>query len=240
MVGKNFKKIKIDIYADGANIVDFKKLNKLKMIKGFTTNPSLMKKNKISNYKKFAKLISKLVFPKPISFEIFTDDFKEMYEQAIEISSWRSNIYVKIPVINSRGKSSIPIIHKLLNNKIKCNVTAVFDVCQLKPYEKIINSKTDLIISVFSGRIADTGIDPTIKIKEIYEIFKKNSKIKILWASTREPYNVIQAQSCNCKIITVPTEMLSKLENFGKNNIQFSKETVKTFLEDSRSLKFSS
>jgi transaldolase len=163
-----------------------------------------------------------------------------MYEQAIEISSWRSNIYVKIPVINSRGKSSIPIIQKLLNNKIKCNVTAVFDVCQLKPYEKIINSKTDLIISVFSGRIADTGIDPTIKIKEIYEIFKKNSKIKILWASTREPYNVIQAQSCNCKIITVPTEMLSKLENFGKNNIQFSKETVKTFLEDSRSLKFSS
>lgn len=237
-MNKILNKLKIDIYADGASIKEFKKINKKKIVKGFTTNPSLMKKNKVSNYKKFALQVSKIVYPKPISFEIFTDDLTEMYRQALIISSWNKNIYVKIPIVNSKGKSTINVISKLLMKNIKCNVTAIFDLNQLKPFEKIKKTKTALILSVFCGRIADSGIDPIPKIKKIVRKFKYNKKIQILWASTREPFSVVSADKVGCHIITVPTEMIPKFNIFGKDNLKYSLETVRTFLKDAQKSNF--
>jgi transaldolase len=234
MVNKILDKLKIEIYADGASIKEFKKFNQKKIIKGFTTNPSLMKKNKIINYKKFAVQVSKIVYPKPISFEIFTDDLMEMYNQALIISSWNKNIYVKIPIVNSKGKSTLKIVNRLLSENVKCNVTAIFDIKQLNPFNQILKTKTDLILSVFCGRIADSGINPILTAKKIINKVKKNKKIKILWASTREPFSIINANNNGCHIITVPTEMLPKLKMFGKNNIEYSIETVKTFLKDAK------
>ncbi len=234
MVNKILDKLNIEIYADGASIKEFKKFNQQKIIKGFTTNPSLMRKNKITNYKKFAVQVSKIVYPKPISFEVFADDLEEMYNQALVISSWNKNIYVKIPIINSKGKSTLKIINRLLTENIKCNVTAIFDIKQLKPFNQILKTKTNLILSIFCGRIADSGVNPTLMIKKIISKFKKNKKIKILWASTREPFSIINANNNGCHIITVPTEMLPKLKTFGKNNIKYSLETVKTFLKDAK------
>lgn len=238
MENKILNKIKIKIYADGASIKEFKRFNKQKFIKGFTTNPSLMKKNKIKNYKNFAIQVSKIVYPKPISFEVFTDNLDEMYKQALIISSWSKNIYVKIPIVNSKGKSTMKVVNRLLAENIKCNVTAIFDINQLKPFNFISKTKTNLILSVFCGRIADSGIDPNVKIKKILSQFKSNKKIEILWASTRELFSIINANNSGCHIITVPTEMLPKLKLFGKDNIKYSLETVKTFLNDAQQARF--
>tara|TARA_A100001011_G_C14311185_1_gene845672 strand:+ start:196 stop:921 length:726 start_codon:yes stop_codon:yes gene_type:complete len=238
MVNKVLNKTKVKIYADGASIKEFKKFNKLKIIKGFTTNPSLMKKNKIISYKNFAIQVSKIVAPKPISFEVITDDLNEMYDQAMTISSWNKNIFVKIPIVNSRGVSTINVITKLLSKNIKCNVTAIFDISQLKPFKLIEKTRTKLILSVFCGRIADSGINPILKVRKFLKKFKKNKKIEILWASTREPFSIINADNIGCHIITVPTEMLPKLKLFGKNNIQYSLETAKAFLKDAQNSKY--
>lgn len=238
MVNKILNKLKIKIFADGASVKEFKKFNQQKFIKGFTTNPSLMKKNNIKNYKNFALQVSKIVYPKPISFEVFTDDLDEMYDQALIISSWSKNIYVKIPIINSVGKSTLKVVNRLLSENIKCNVTAIFDINQLKPFNLIAKTKTNLILSVFCGRIADSGIDPNIKIKKILNQFKSNKKIEILWASTREPFSIVNANNNGCHIVTVPTEMLPKLKLFGKNNIKYSLETVRTFLNDAQKSRF--
>ncbi len=238
-MNKIINKLKINIYADGANIKEFKKLNKLKFIKGFTTNPSLMKKNNITNFKQFAIKVSRIVYPKPVSFEIFTDDLREMYNQSLIISSWYKNIFVKIPIVNSKGKSTIKVVRQLLKKKVKCNVTAIFDLKQLKPFKEIEKTKTSLILSVFCGRIADSGVDPVPKISEIIKKFRHNKNIKVLWASTREPFSIISANNNNCHIITVPTEMIPKLKIFGKNNIRYSLETAKSFLKDAQSSKYS-
>ena len=197
-----------------------------------------MKKNNIKNYRNFAIQVSKIVYPKPISFEVFTDDLEEMYNQALIISSWSKNIYVKIPVINSKGKSTLKVVNRLLSKNIKCNVTAIFDLNQLKPFNFISKTKTNLILSVFCGRIADSGLDPNIKIKKVLNKFKSNKKIEILWASTREPFSIVNANYNGCHIITVPTEMLPKLKLFGKNNIKYSLETVRTFLNDAQKSRF--
>ena len=238
MVNKILNKIKIKIYADGASIKEFKRFNQQKIIKGFTTNPSLMRKNKVKNYKDFATEVSKIVYPKPISFEVFTDNLDEMYNQALIISSWSKNIYVKIPIVNSKGKSTMKVVNRLLSKNIKCNVTAIFDINQLKPFNSILKTKTNLILSVFCGRIADSGIDPNVKIKKILHQFKSNKKIEILWASTREPFSIINANNIGCHIVTVPTEMIPKLKLFGKDNIKYSLETVKTFLNDAQQSRF--
>ena len=222
---------KIKIYADGADYSDFVNLNKSKVIKGFTTNPSLMRKSGVKNYEKFAKKLIKVI-KKPISFEVFSDEVDEMYIQAKKISSWGNNVYVKIPIVNSKGVSTIRLIKKLNFEKIKLNITAVFTFDQVNKIISTLNSKTPSIISIFAGRIADTGIDPINIIKRSIKLKKNNKNIKILWASTREVLNIYQAANINCDIITVPIVIIKKLNLYKKNLKKYSIETAKDFYLD--------
>ena len=233
------KKFKIEYYADGANIKDITIGNKNNKIKGFTTNPSLMKLSGIKNYKKFAKEILKIVKIKPVSFEIFADEAHEIEAQARIISSWGKNVFVKIPILNTKGISNAKLIGKLNKENIRLNVTAVFLPKQSVDVIKYIGKKTDIIISVFAGRIADSGRDPVIELKKHINLAKNFKNIKILWASVREPLNLIQAQNIGCHIITVPQEILKKTKNFNKDLFKYSKETVKMFYDDAKKSGFS-
>ena len=228
------KKFNIEYYADGANIKDIIIGNKNNKIKGFTTNPSLMKSSGVKNYKKFAKQILKIVKRKPVSFEIFADEVKEIESQARIIASWGKNVFVKIPIINTKGVSNAKLIGKLNKENIKLNVTAVFLPNQTKEVIKYIGKKTEIIISVFAGRIADSGRDPVIELQKHIKLSKNFKNIKILWASVREPFNLIQAQNIGCHIITVPKETFKKTKNFNKNLFKYSKETVKMFYDDAK------
>ncbi len=227
------KKIRIKIFADGADFVSMIKNNKLKHIDGFTTNPTLMRKAGVTNYVKFAKKVLKKIKKKPISFEVFTDNINEMEKQANEISSWGSNVYVKIPVINTKGKNTLKLIKKLTDNNIKCNITAVFTLKQVKQIIETANKKTKVIISIFAGRIADSGINPDPIIKKAVRLSSKKN-IEILWASTREVFNVIQAKNVKCQIITIPESILGKYKNLGKSIKDLNIETVKTFYKDAK------
>ena len=226
------KNLNIKIFADGADLVSIEKLNMNKDISGFTTNPSLMKKAGVSDYKKFCQDVLKIIKDKPVSFEIFSDDFDEMYDQANEIASWGKSIFVKIPITNSKGEKTSSLIKRLLKNKIKCNVTAILTIQQVKEIYEISNSETDVIISIFAGRIADTGIDPISMMSEAVNICKDKKNIEILWASTREVINIFQANQVNCQIITVPHDILKKTSLIGKNLDELSLETVQMFLND--------
>jgi transaldolase len=206
--------------------------NSKKFIKGLTTNPTLMRKSGIKNYQKFALDVLKIVKKKPISFEVFSDDFKEMYRQAKIISSWGDNVFVKIPVTNTKGLSSYKLISKLSNEGIKLNVTAVLLQDQVNNIVKSLNIKTRSIISIFAGRIADTGRDPIPLVKKSVLLTKKYKNIQILWASTRESLNIFQAQKINCDIITVTTDILSKVNIFGYDLKKYSLDTVKMFYND--------
>lgn len=228
---------KIKIYADGADYSDFVNLNKSKEIKGFTTNPSLMRKSGVKNYEKFARKLIKVI-KKPISFEVFSDEIDEMYNQAKKISSWGNNVYVKIPIVNSQGVSTIRLIKKLNLEKIKLNITAVFTFDQVNKIINSLNSKTPSIISVFAGRIADTGIDPIDIMKRSIKLKKNNKNIKILWASTREVLNIYQAENINCDIITVPIGIIKKLNLYKKNLKKYSVETAKDFYLDGLKSKY--
>ena len=228
----NFSRFNIAIYADGANMKDILYFNSKKFIKGLTTNPTLMKKSGIKNYQKFALDVLKIVKKKPISFEVFSDDFKEMYRQAKIISSWGDNVFVKIPVTNTKGLSSYKLINKLSNEGIKLNVTAVLLQDQVNNIVKSLNKKTRSIISIFAGRIADTGRDPIPLVKKSVLLTKKYKNIQILWASTRESLNIFQAQKINCDIITVTTDILSKVNIFGYDLKKYSLDTVKMFYND--------
>ena len=223
--------MKIQLYADGANEREILFYNKKKNIKGLTTNPSLMKKSGLKNYEIFAKKILKKV-KKPISFEVFSDDFNEMYSQAIKISSWGKNVYVKIPVTNSKGNSSINLIKKLSKLKIKLNITAIFTLDQISNVIKSLGKSTPSIISIFAGRIADTGRDPEPFMKYAYKISRNKKNIKILWASTREVFNIKQAVRCKSHIITVPTSILKKIKLNGYSLKKYSKDTVREFYKD--------
>jgi transaldolase len=223
--------MKIDLYADGANEKDILFYNKQNKIKGLTTNPSLMKKSGIRNYELFARKILKKV-KKPISFEVFSDNFDEMYIQAVKISSWGKNVFVKIPITNSRGESSINLIRKLSKRKIKLNITAIFTFNQISKVVKALDNKTSSIVSIFAGRIADTGRDPEPFMKYAYKLSKNKKKIKILWASTREVINIYQAKRCKSHIITVPTGILKKTKLHAYSLKQYSKDTVKEFYKD--------
>ena len=225
------RKFKINIYADGANESDMYEMNRYKLISGMTTNPSLMKKSGIKNYKKFAKKVLKKINKKPISFEVFADEFKEMEKQAYEINSWGQNVFVKIPITNSKGKSSKKLIEKLINKNIKLNITAIMTTSQVKNLMSL-NFKTKCILSIFCGRIADTGIDPKITIKSVKKLIKGKKNIKILWASCRELYNIIEAEKTGCDIVTVPNSILKKMNLFGKSLHSYSLETVKDFYKD--------
>jgi len=232
MIKKN--KLKIKIFSDGADLADFKALKKNKLVKGFTTNPSLMKKSGIKNYKEFSVRVLKLIKSKPVSFEIFGDDLDSIEKQSRIITSWAKNVYVKIPIINTKNKFNTSLIGKLNKEGIKINVTAVFTVKQTKKLLKKIGKKTSLIISIFAGRIADTGIDAESEVKKHIKLCKKYKNVEILWASVREPYNIIQAEKCSCHIITVPPSILKKINLFNKNLNSYSIETVKSFYEDAK------
>lgn len=229
---------KIAIYCDTSEKKKIIKYSKNKLIKGFTTNPSLMKSAGIKDYKSFAKEISKKVKNKPISFEVISDDLNEMYNQARKISKWGNNIFVKIPITNSKGKKTLPIIKKLSDLNIKLNITALFTIDQIREIKKNISKNSEVIISVFAGRIADTGRDPEKIIIQSIKLFKGYKNVKILWASTREILNIINAQKIKCHIITVPDKILNNLELLNKNLISYSKETVKKFYQDAKLSKF--
>ena len=227
-------KLKIKIFADGADIKNIEELFKKPLIKVFTTNPSLMKKKGISDYKKFAIDVLKVTNDKPVSFEIFADDLGEMEEQANEIASWGKNINVKIPITNTKGEKTNELIEKLSKKKIICNVTAILTIEQLKSVVEILNSETPAILSIFAGRIADTGIDPVKTISEAVKIAQSKPLASILWASTRQLYSVFDAESSGCQIITVPHDIIKKFSGLGKDLDQLSLETVKMFYEDAK------
>ena len=226
------------IFCDIADFGIIKKFNKKKIVKGFTTNPSLMRKAGAKDYKKYSKKILKICNKKPISFEVFGDDHKSMMDQALKINTWGKNVYVKIPIVNSKGSLTIKTIKQLNNKNIKLNITAVYTANQTKKILKSINKKTKLIVSIFAGRAADTGKDPIPEFKKSISLAKKFKNVEILWASVREPYNYIQSKQLGCHIITVPPLIIEKIEKFGKGFDQLTKETVKAFLVDSKKSKF--
>ena len=226
------------IFCDIAEINQIKKFNKKKIVKGFTTNPSLMRKAGAKDYESYAKKILKICPNKPVSLEVFADDYINMKKQALKINTWGKNIYVKIPIVNSKGIFMGKVIKELNNQNIKLNITAVYNANQTKKILKLINKKTKVIISIFAGRAADTGKDPVPEFKKSVMFSKKFKNVEILWASVREPYNFLQAKQLGCHIITVPPSIIQKIEKFGKSFDQLTKETVKNFLFDSKKSRF--
>ena len=230
--------MKTKIFCDIAELHLIKKFNKKKIIKGFTTNPSLMRKAGAKDYRSYSKKILKICKKKPVSLEVFADEYKEMKKQALQINTWAKNVYVKVPVINSKGKFMGKIIKELNSQGIKINITAVYTSKQTDKILKLINKKTKVIISIFAGRAADTGKDPIPEFKKSISLAKRHKNVEILWASVREPYNFLQAKQLKCHIITVPPNIIQKIENFGKTFDQLTKETVKAFLIDSKKSNF--
>ena len=226
------------IFCDIADLSSIKKFNKKQIVKGFTTNPSLMRKAGARDYKSYSKQILKVCKNKPISFEVFADDQKFMIEQGEEINTWGKNVYVKVPVINSKNKFSGKVIKELNSKNIKLNITAVYTAKQTSKILKVINKKTNVIISIFAGRAGDTGKDPIPEFVESIKLAKKFKNVEILWASVREPYNFLQAKQLGCHIITIPPSVIEKIEKFGKSFNQLTVETVKAFLVDSKKSNF--
>jgi len=226
------------IFCDIAELKQIQKFNKKKIVKGFTTNPSLMRKAGAKDYKIYSKKILKICPKKPVSLEVFADDYKNIKRQALIINKWGKNVYVKIPVTNSKGIFTGKIIKDLNKQNIKLNITAVYTAKQTQKILKMINKKSKVIISIFAGRAADTGKDPVSELKKSLALSKKFKNVKILWASVREPYNYTQAKQLGCHIITIPPNIIEKIESFGKSFDQLTRETVKAFLIDSKKSKF--
>ena len=226
-----------DIYCDIADIKLIRKFNKKKIVKGFTTNPSLMAKAGAKNYKKYSQKILRST-SKPVSCEVFADNENEMIVQGKLISKWADNVYVKVPIFNSKGKFMGKVISTLNKKNIKINITAVYSIEQVKKILKILDKKTKVIISIFAGRMGDVGKDPLPIFKESLKLTKKFKNVKILWASTREPYNYTQARDLKCHIITCPPSIIEKIEKFGKTFTDLTVDTVRGFLKDSKKSKF--
>ena len=230
--------MKSKIYCDCAEIKIIKNFVKKKIVKGFTTNPSLIRKAGAKNYKDYSKKIIKIIENKPVSLEVFADNFNDMREQALKINKWGKNVFIKIPIINSKGQLTSRVIKQLNKEGIKLNITAVYTAKQTKEILKNINKKTKVIISIFAGRAADAGHDPVPEILESIKMKKNFKNVEILWASVREPYNYIQASQIGCDIITVPPNIIEKIEKFGKSFKELTIDTVKGFLIDSKKSKF--
>jgi|TARA_A100001015_G_scaffold23446_1_gene26513 transaldolase len=226
------------IFCDIADLKIIKKFNKKKIVKGFTTNPSLMRKAGAKNYNLYSKQLLKVCNKKPISLEVFADDHKSMVKQGKKISEWGKNVYVKVPVVNSKNKFSGKTIKELNSQNIKLNITAVYTSSQTKKILKVINRKSKVIISIFAGRAGDTGKDPVPEFKKSIKLAKNYKNVEILWASVREPYNYIQAKQLGCHIITIPPAIIEKILKFGKSFNQLTLETVRAFLIDSNKSKF--
>jgi transaldolase len=231
----NVRDLAIKIFADGADKPGILKIYKEGYIKGFTTNPTLMKKDGITNYESFAKEILSEIKDLPVSFEVFSDDFDSMEREARIIGSWAKNVYVKIPITNTKGESAAPLIKKLSGEGISLNITAMLTLSQVEDVAKALSPKSKAFISVFAGRIADTGVDPIPLMRKSAEIFKNNPDHELLWASCRELLNIIQAQECGCKIITVTHDILKKIPMIGKDLTELSLDTVKMFYADAKS-----
>ena len=226
------------IFCDIAELNTIKKFNLKKIVKGFTTNPSLMRNAGAKNYSQYSKKILKISKKKPVSLEVFADDIRNMRKQALIINSWGNNVYVKIPVTNSKGKFMGKLIKDLNNLNIKLNITAVYTSSQTRQILKNLNKKSKVIISIFAGRAADAGKDPIPEFKKSIKYSKKFKNVEILWASVREPYNYLQAKQLGCHIITVPPKLIEKIEKFGKPFQQLTKETVVGFLNDTKKSRF--
>ena len=226
------------IFCDIADISSIKKFNNKSIVKGFTTNPSLMRKAGAKDYKSYSKKILKICRNKPISFEVFADDQDSMIEQGRKINSWGKNVYVKVPVVNSKNKFSRNVIKELNSKNIKLNITAVYTAKQTEKILKLINKKTKVIVSIFAGRAGDAGKDPIPEFVKSIKLAKNYKNVEILWASVREPYNYLQAKQLGCHIITIPPAVIEKIEKFGKSFNQLTIETVKAFLVDSRKSNF--
>ena len=231
--------MKTKIFCDIADYKTIKYFNNKTIVDGFTTNPSLMRLAGAKNYKQYSLKILKVCQKKPISFEVFADNFKDMLDQAYEINSWGKNVYVKIPVVNSKGAFTGPVIKELSDKGIKLNITAVYTFEQTRKIFKKLNKKTKSIISIFAGRMADKGKDPLPIFKKSISLTKKNKNIEILWASTREAYNFTQAKQLNCNIITMPPKVINQIIGFGKSFKSMTLDTVKGFLTDSKKSRFS-
>ena len=226
------------IFCDIAELDLIKKFNKKKIVKGFTTNPSLMRKAGAKDYKSYSKKILKICNNKPVSLEVFADDEKSMIEQGKKINTWGRNVYVKVPVVNSKNQFTGNVIKELNGKNIKLNITAVYTAKQTQKILKVINKKTKVIISIFAGRAGDTGKDPVHEFVKSINLAKKFKNVEILWASVREPYNYLEAKKLGCHIITIPPPIIEKIENFGKSFDQLTIETVKGFLLDSKKSNF--
>jgi transaldolase len=224
--------LKVKIFADGANIDNMLKRAREGLVQGFTTNPTLMAKSGIKDYKAFAKQVLAEIKTVPISFEVFSDDFNEMERQAMEIASWGSNVNVKIPITNNVGQSSIPLIRRLFDKRLKLNITAILSQRQLDELRKNLAPHDDAIVSIFAGRIADTGVDPVPMMKKAVDDFKDWLGSKILWASPREVLNAYQADDCGCHIITMTDDLIAKLKLRGRPLDDVSLDTVKMFSND--------
>ena len=230
--------MKIKIFCDIADLNLIKKFNKKKIVKGFTTNPSLMRKAGAKDYKLYSKQILKVCRKKPISLEVFADDNNSMIKQGMIINTWGKNVYVKVPVVNSKNQFTGKVIKKLNDKNIKLNITAVYTAKQTQKILKQINKKTKVIISIFAGRAGDVGKDPVPEFLKSIKMAKRFKNVEILWASVREPYNYIQAKQLGCHIITIPPSIIEKIQKFGKSFNQLTTETVKAFLTDSKKSKF--
>ena len=230
--------MKTKIFCDIADYKTIKLFNKKKIVGGFTTNPSLMRLAGAKDYKEYCIKLLKICKKKPISLEVFADDPKEMLRQAIIINNWGKNVYVKIPINNSKGKFMGSLIKELSSRKIKLNITAIYSFEQTKKVFKCLNKKSRSIISIFAGRMADSGKDPLPIFKKSISLVKKTNNIQILWASTREAYNYLQAKQLGCHIITMPQKIIDQVENFGKSFNELTLDTVKGFLEDSKKSNF--
>ena len=226
------------IFCDIADLNIIKKFNTKNLVKGFTTNPSLMRNAGANDYELYSKKILSVCKDKPVSLEVFADDNKSMIEQGKKINTWGKNVYVKVPVVNSKNKFTGKVINELNAYKIKLNITAVYNAKQTEKILKVINKKTKVIISIFAGRAGDAGRDPVPEFIKSIKLAKKFKNVKILWASVREPYNYLQAKQLGCHIITIPPIIINKIENFGKSFDNLTIETVKNFLNDAKQSKF--
>jgi transaldolase len=235
---KKLHDLKVKIWADGADKKGMVELNQKPFVRGFTTNPTLMKKAGLTDYEGFARDILQSVTEKPICFEVFSDEFNEMERQALKIQSWGKNVYVKIPITNTRGESAVPLIKKLSSQGVKLNITAMLTVEQIRAASDVIQPGIPSVVSIFSGRIADTGIDPTAAVREILQFLKPKPNVELLWASCRELLNIFQADEAGCHIITVTHDILAKLPLIGMDLDQLSLDTVKMFHRDASAAGF--
>ena len=235
----NVADLKVKIFADGADKAGMLEMASKSFVKGLTTNPTLMKKAGIVDYKAFALEILSEIKEKPISFEVFSDDFDEMEKQALEIASWGDNVYVKLPITNTKGEPIYNLISKLANKKVKLNVTAIMTLEQVKNVVNNLNPSVPSYVSVFAGRIADTGRDPLQLMIDSVNILKANPLAELIWASPRELFNIFQADQIGCQIITVTNDVLKKLDLVGKDLNEYSLDTVKMFYNDAKTAGFS-